>query len=281
MSSELRGRETAASELTAPAWDHSTHDRFFEYYARESQSSEALERFRSVRDTMLHVIGERDRVLEVADIGCGAGMQSMVWAESGHSVHALDVNEPLVQLGRDRAAQAGRNIDFRVGSATNLPWASESMDVCIALELIEHVSEWDACVDEFARVVKPGGALLLTTTNRLCPVQEEFNLPLYSWYPSRLKRHFERLSITTRPALANFARYPAVNWFTFYMLESYLAEKGFRSMDRFQMMDLSGKGAAARRLVSMMRRVPLLRRLGQVLTPGTRILAIKADRRGE
>jgi 2-polyprenyl-3-methyl-5-hydroxy-6-metoxy-1,4-benzoquinol methylase len=262
-----------------PHWDYSTHERFFEYYARESGSEEAFARFRGVRDAILRLLptGSRNRVLEVADIGCGAGTQSLVWATAGHSVHALDINEPLLQLGKERAAKSGRHIDFRVGSATQLPWCDESMDVCIALELIEHVADWQACVREFVRIIRPNGVLFLTTTNRLCPIQEEFNLPLYSWYPAFLKRHVERLARTTHPGLANFARYPAVNWFTYRQLNSYLAARGFRSMDRFDIMDLRGKGSLVRVLVRSLQSVRPLRSLGQVCTPGTRILAIKSQ----
>jgi ubiquinone/menaquinone biosynthesis C-methylase UbiE len=262
----------------APVWDHTTHERFFEYYARESQSEEALERFSRVRDAILRLrpYAAGSPSLEVADIGCGAGTQSLVWAGSGHSVHALDINEPLLQLGRDRATAAGYAIDFRVGSATDLPWADQSMDVCIALELIEHVADWQACVDEFARILRPGGVLFMTTTNRLCPIQEEFNLPLYSWYPGWLKRRCERMAVTTRPALANYAKYPAVNWFSFYQLQTCLAALGFQSLDRFQIMDATGKSVLARLLIRSMRTIPALRFLGQFCTPGTRILAIKA-----
>ena len=264
---------TASSEH----WDHSTHDEFYDYYARESESDEARGRFARVRDMILSRFGPgaADRVLHVADVGCGAGTQSIVWAQSGHTVHALDVNERLVQLGRERAARAGCAIDFRVGSATDLPWADNSIDVCIALELIEHVADWESCVNEFARVVRPGGVLFLTTTNRLCPIQEEFNLPVYSWYPSPLKRHYEQLATTTRPELANFAKYPAVNWFTFYRLREFLAGRGFESLDRFQMMNLQGKGLPARMLVGAMRTLPPARLLGQLFTPGTRLLAVK------
>jgi SAM-dependent methyltransferase len=179
-----------------------------------------------------------------------------------------------VQLGRVRAA-AFSNIEFRVGSATQLPWADESMDVCVALELIEHIAEWEQCVQEFVRILRPGGVLFMTTTNRLCPIQEEFNLPLYSWYPSALKRHFETEAVTRRPALANFARYPAVNWFTFYQLQRYLRARGLQSLDRFDIMNLDEQGSVARLIVGAVRSIPLLRYFGQLCTPGTRILAIK------
>lgn len=272
-----RGPEKTAAS-TAPTWDHTTHKNFYEYYAAESVSDEAQVRFRRVRDHILRVMlngSSPDRPLDVADIGCGAGTHGMVWAELGHSVHGLDVNGPLVELGRQRAADAGRTIDFRVGSATKLPWADGSMDICIALELLEHVEDWEACMREFTRVLRPGGALFVSTTNRLCPRQAEFELPLYSWYPGFLKRYYVNLAMTARPELANFAKYPAFHWFTFYGLRKWLSVRGFRSLDRFDIMDLEEKSPFARRLVSVARAVPAVRCLGQICTASTILLAIR------
>lgn len=262
-------------------WDHSSHDKFYEYYAQESASDEAQGRVCRVRDHILRLMrieGRPTSALDVADLGCGAGAQSVAWAEKGHRVHAIDVNEPLVDLGRKRAAEGGFRIDFRIGSATKLPWPDHSMDVCIALELLEHVTDWEACLSEAIRVLRPGGGLFITTTNRLCPIQAEFNLPLYSWYPGPLKRHYEKLSLTTRPDLANYARYPAVHWFTFSGLAKLMAQRGFRSFDRFDIMDTEHKGSLTRLVVSAVRAVPAFRYLGQVCTPGTIVLALKDTR---
>jgi SAM-dependent methyltransferase len=193
-------------------------------------------------------------------------------------VHGLDVNQPLIELGMKRAAEAGYDVDLRVGSATNLPSPSESMDVCLA-QLIEHVVEWRQCLEEFARVLRPGGLLFLAKTNKLCPFQQEFNLHLYGWYPERLKRHFERLALTTRPELTNYARYPAVNWFTFFGLRKVLGDLGFYSMDRFDAMGTVGKGRIARSVVMSIRRVSWLRWLAHVATPYTMVWAVKAKDR--
>lgn len=279
--------ETASTTpaCTSPpedGFDHSSDPAFLAYYEKESLSAATQQRFTNIRDKALNLLARRTSLkapYEVADIGCGAGTQSILWAMLGHRVHGLDVNGPLIGVARQRAAQRElTTVAFDVGTATKLPYADESMDVCLLPELLEHVADWKSVLNEAARILRPGGLLYLSTTNKLCPVQQEFTLPLYSWYPGPLKRHYERLSLSTRPEIANHAKYPAVNWFTFYSLRSYLAPKGFESLDRFDMVDTSGKGPLPSLLVNIARSLPPLRWLGHVLTEGTTIFALKRNR---
>jgi ubiquinone/menaquinone biosynthesis C-methylase UbiE len=197
--SEIEGGEDATHDRAS--WDHSTQDPFFEYYAGQSRSDDTIRRFVAMRDLVLRALARAGGPLDVADLGCGAGTQSFLWAKLGHRLHGLDISEKFIMLGRERASQAGLNVDFRVGSVPDLRWPDESMDICLAIELLEHVADWRRCLDEFTRVLRKGGALFLTTTNTLCPKQQDFDLPLYSWYPAWAKRHYERLASTTRPEL--------------------------------------------------------------------------------
>jgi len=99
-------------------WDHASDERFTQYYAEASRSAATVQRFRSIRDRVLRLVddGSSKRLLDVADIGCGAGTQSMIWAEMGHRVHGLEVNEPLPELAVRRAAEADYSMDFQLGS---------------------------------------------------------------------------------------------------------------------------------------------------------------------
>ncbi|MDS4022217.1 MAG: class I SAM-dependent methyltransferase [Candidatus Competibacter sp.] len=270
---------SAEQNHDAGEWDSSSDPNFYRYYEQQSLSPATLERFATVRDKVLSLLGDRDnpsaKVLDVVDIGCGAGTQCRIWAERGHKVCGVDINEPLIELARRRAREAGLAIRFETGSATQLPFPDESMDVCLLPELLEHVEDWRSCLREAARVLKLGGVLYLSTTNVLCPKQEEFNLPLYSWYPSFLKRRYERLAMTTRPEFANFARYPAVHWFSFYGLSSFLAGYKIRSYDRFDMLNTYKMGVMPRFAVSIIRAIPPLRFLGHIFSTNTIIFGVK------
>lgn len=273
----MKPQQPYGSRSDDTRWDHSTNQDFYEYYAEQSISPKTTEQLRSVQRLILGLLPNTlsSEAFDVADIGCGAGAQCILWAQSGYRVHGLDINGPLIDLGRSRSKERHLDIDFKVGSATDLPWDDNTMDVCLVPELLEHVADWKRCLNEFSRVLKPGGILYLSTTNILCPVQDEFTLPLYSWYPSSLKRYYEHLAVTTRPEIANHAKYPAVNWFTFYGLRHELAQLGLRSVDRFDVMNTKKKGYLAKLALSAIKALPPVRWLGHVVTPYTTLVAFK------
>lgn len=253
-------------------------DPFVEYYERQSVSPESVARFGRVFDLMLRVrrsFGLPAEGLSMLDIGCNTGTQAFMWAERGHLAHGIDINEPLLDIARRRARERNLSLDFRLGSATHLPWPDGSMDVCLMPELLEHIVAWESCLQEAARILRPGGVLYVSTTSKLCPRQEEFDLPLYGWYPHRLKRHFERLAVTTRPQLVNHAKFPAVNWFTPYQLQAKLRGLGFEAWDQFDWIDTERRGARMAIAVRLIRGVSPLRWLAYVMTPYTMVIGVR------
>lgn len=268
-------RVSGVDRSTTQGRAEDTLDPFVHYYAEQSLTRTTERRFREIRDKVLR-IHERGRTeaLDVLDIGCGPGELSFLFAELGHRVTGIDINEPLVEIARRRADQRGLDTAFHTGSADRLPFGDGACDVCLAPELLEHVPDWKACLDEMARVVRPGGILFLSTTNVLCPVQEEFTLPLYSWYPRFIKRHCVELARTSRPHWVNHAEYPAFHWFSFYSLRRALAERGFRSMDRFDTL-APESGFARRGIRHLVRILPGARFAGHVLTPYTQVVATR------
>lgn len=267
--------------MTTEAFDHRSDARFVAYYAAESQSSATRERFARVRDRALSLLAETrssDGAFDVIDIGCGAGTQALLWAERGHRVRALDVNEALVKIARERARDARFAVEFEVGTATSLPYPDDSADAVLLPELLEHVPDWKTCLVEAVRVLRPGGVLYLSTTNWLCPKQKEFTLPLYAWYPPPLKRWCERKAVTTHPEWVNHARYPAIHWFSYYALARWFAARDVRTLDRFDMLARQPLRPVARLWIGTLRAVPPLRLLAHIATEGTMLWGLRGPR---
>ena len=106
------------------------------------------------------------RRASVADLGCGSGvilseilMMKPLWTGRG-----LDISLEAVNYARRLAVhkRVAERVDFRVGNVAHLPYADESMNLIIASEIIEHMPEPELVVGEIARVLKPGGQLILT-----------------------------------------------------------------------------------------------------------------------
>jgi len=264
---------------TEKAVDHSSKKEFVDYYARESANERTLQRFTGIQNLILQAMRQEGKGTEekyvVADIGCGAGVQSILWARQGHQVLGLDVNAPLLELAKQRAKDEDLDIHFELGSAEDLPWPDNMVDICILPELLEHVVNWEQCLDEAARIVKKGGLLFLSTTNKLCPVQQEFDLPLYSWYPGFLKRRYEKLAVTSRPELVSHATYPAVNWFTNYSLAKELNKRGFRARDKFAIKAQYATPGFKERVFGLVDSFKVLRLVANVMTPYSQLCGIK------
>lgn len=100
------------------------------------------------------------RVLEA---GCGEGYGARVLADAGAQVIALDYDGPSV---RHVAACYPQPMPVQ-GDLSRLPVRAASVDVVASLQVIEHLTDQAGFLDDCARVLRPGGQLLVTTPNRI------------------------------------------------------------------------------------------------------------------
>ncbi|MDQ0313909.1 bifunctional 2-polyprenyl-6-hydroxyphenol methylase/3-demethylubiquinol 3-O-methyltransferase UbiG [Amorphus orientalis] len=104
--------------------------------------------------------------LRLLDIGCGGGLLSEPMARLGAEVVGADAAATNIEVARIHAERSGLEIDYRATTAEALADAGERFDVVLAMEIVEHVSDVDLFVSACAKMVKPGGLLLLATINR-------------------------------------------------------------------------------------------------------------------
>jgi 2-polyprenyl-6-hydroxyphenyl methylase/3-demethylubiquinone-9 3-methyltransferase len=104
--------------------------------------------------------------LSVLDVGCGGGLLCEPMTRLGAQVTGMDAATDAIDAARTHGAQAGLAITYRCGAAEDLLAESPRYDVVVASEVIEHVTDPAAFLVSLAGLLKPGGAVLLTTLNR-------------------------------------------------------------------------------------------------------------------
>ncbi len=95
------------------------------------------------------------------DVGCGSGQTAIPAAKRGITVTGVDIAENLVEHARRRAANEKLNARFDVGDAENLPYSNASYDVVTSMFGAMFAPRPEQVVKEFARVLKPGGRLIM------------------------------------------------------------------------------------------------------------------------
>jgi SAM-dependent methyltransferase len=123
----------------------------------------AVARLKFIREVVKEIDLEQ---ASVADLGCGSGviLCDVLALKPQWRGHGFDISEAAVNYARRLAAHKkidGR-ADFRAGDIARLPYATDSLDLVIASEVIEHLPEPERVIAEVARVLKPGGKLILT-----------------------------------------------------------------------------------------------------------------------
>ena len=220
---------------------------------------------------LARLLGDRAHP-RVLDMACGSGAQTQAWAERGARVVGLDIDLGLLASARGRAAEAervagrrpaGGEIDgWACGDARRLPFPEARFDVVFCNSLLEHVPDWSGVLAELARVLAPGGVLVVYTTNRDCPIQQEVNhFPFYSWLPGWLKRPVLAWIMKNRRDLVNYTDFPAVNWFTFSGMKRAFRGHDLVPFDRVDLGEHAGLRGLRGGVLGALRALPVLRRI--------------------
>jgi SAM-dependent methyltransferase len=122
---------------------------------------------------------------DVLDVGCGAGMDSLVAAQmvgATGSVTGVDMTPEMVVKARGSIAEMGLgNVRIVEGSAEHLPFDGASFDVVISNGVIDLIPDKDAVFSEITRVLRPGGRIQLADVTIQNPVSEESKRDIDLW----------------------------------------------------------------------------------------------------
>jgi ubiquinone/menaquinone biosynthesis C-methylase UbiE len=99
----------------------------------------------------------------VLDVGTGTGRYALKLARSGARVTAIDQSPQMLAQARQAARSEGLSIDFRqVALEDGLPFAADHFALLTCALMLCHIPDLVPTMREFARVLQPGGTLLIT-----------------------------------------------------------------------------------------------------------------------
>lgn len=103
-----------------------------------------------------------DGAPRVLDAGAGRGTLAALLARAGYRVTALDESAAFVAYARHRWARGPRRSVLVRGDVLRLPFRPAAFQAGVCGEVLEHVADDSAAVAELARVLRPGGVLVVT-----------------------------------------------------------------------------------------------------------------------
>ena len=136
--------------------------------------TKAYARWAPVYDLVFGAVFERGRHAAVAaaarvggrllEVGVGTGISLPLYSRE-LKIYGIDISEPMLRKAHERVAEFGlSNVEgLQVMDAEHLSFPDSSFDVIVAQYVITTVPNPEATLDEFARVLKPGGEIILVS----------------------------------------------------------------------------------------------------------------------
>ena len=116
---------------------------------------------RAAWDRILDLVLAGRAGLDALDAGCGTGFLSFELTARGHQVTGVDFAPAMLVEARRKAATRGVSIRFEEADAEQLPFTPGSFDLVISRHLLWTLPHPEAAIDEWIRVLRPGGRLVV------------------------------------------------------------------------------------------------------------------------
>ena len=115
----------------------------------------------------------------VLDMGCGLGRHALLFAKNGFDVTAMDISEEALSFLKEEAVKQGLNISCINANMESMPFPDNTFDCIFAMHSAGHADTegMHRIMNEIKRVLKPGGAILITLCSKETWTYAESGLP--------------------------------------------------------------------------------------------------------
>jgi len=153
-------------------------------------------RIRKVENYLSNYIKKSTAPIKLLDIGCGDGFIGKKFQDLGYAVYGIDVSTKNIKLAKKKDIKA-----TTADALEKLPYKDNYFDIVFAGEIIEHLFDTRAFLNNIYRVLKPSGQLIVTTPNLVhLPDRLKF---LCGKSPLQVSPLHEHLNLHIRPFTHN------------------------------------------------------------------------------
>ena len=141
----------------------------------------------------------------VLDFGCGNGAQTVTFANHPCRMIAVDISHANLQALGETIRQGSLSTIMPVQyNGSQLPLATDSIDLMLSYEVLEHVRDESATLRELSRVMHRGAEAVISVPNKVwifethgahLPLLPWHRVPFLSWLPTRIHRRIARARI--------------------------------------------------------------------------------------
>ena len=141
----------------------------------------------------------------VLDCACGTGYGVRLLCEQGSAAQVIGIDIADASVQYARRYHGVRSALFVCASAQRLPISDATVDVITSFETIEHVPDDCALIEEFHRVLRPGGTLIVSTPNQWPLADAPFHVREYdrASFTSVLASRFDCLELYNQNSGSN------------------------------------------------------------------------------
>jgi len=142
-------------------------------------------------DRILALVVPAGGALDALDVGCGTGFLALELAGRGHRVTGVDFAPAMIAAARRKATETGVALRLEQGDAEQLEFPARRFDFVISRHLLWTLPHPEAAIDEWIRVLRPGGRLAVVDSkadapSALPPAENARTSPEYAAVGDRL-----------------------------------------------------------------------------------------------
>ena len=150
----VEGLDRFPNDLVVPVVEYGVDDGYDAWAPRYDGPNPATE----VDEAAVHAILADLPAGIALDAACGTGRHSAHLRARGFEVTGVDANRSMLTIAEAKVPDC----DFRVGDLAALPVDDDAVDVVVCSLALTHVEHIEPVLGEFARVVRPGGSVVLS-----------------------------------------------------------------------------------------------------------------------